>query len=75
MISKDSVYVKPNFVSNSAYFVPEVLRKNQYVFAGRLDSLKGIDILLRAWTLVPDKTAKLLICGTGPLEKWCNTKI
>ena len=46
-------------------------RENQFVFAGRLDKLKGIDLLLQAWKELGKKAPKLIVCGTGPLEDWC----
>ena len=44
----------------------EIQKKEQYIYVGRLDKLKGIDILLEAWRDLPGKT--LLICGSGPEE-------
>ena len=69
-IKAERVFVKPNFVKGKSSFIPESERKNQFIFAGRLDKLKGIDILLGAWKLMGDKAPKLLICGTGPMEEW-----
>ena len=47
-------------------------RENQFVFVGRLDKLKGMDILLNAWKQMGEKAPKLIVCGTGPLEDWCR---
>ncbi|WP_336790598.1 glycosyltransferase [Paenibacillus sp. MMO-177] len=51
------------------------LRKNQFIFAGRLDKAKGIDVLLMAWNIINIKQVNdkphLLICGSGPEEDWC----
>ena len=47
-------------------------RENQFVFVGRLDKLKGMDILLNAWKQMGEKAPKLIFCGTGPLEDWCR---
>jgi glycosyltransferase involved in cell wall biosynthesis len=52
-------------------------RNNQFVFAGRLDKLKGIELLLTAWKLVEEESPEgddpeLIICGTGPEEDWCE---
>lgn len=71
-IKPEQVYVKPNFVENNCTFVPEGERKEQYVFVGRLDKLKGIDILFEAWELMGETAPKLIVCGTGPMEKWCK---
>lgn len=40
-------------------------KEDYYIFIGRLEKIKGIDILLKAWKDLPQK---LLICGTGPEE-------
>ncbi len=54
-------------------------RECQYVFVGRIERLKGIDILLQAWRQVEnsqgERTPKLIICGTGPMEEWCKNYI
>ena len=71
-IKEDKVFVKPNFVESKEKFVPEEQRKDQFVFAGRLDKLKGIDILLKAWKQMGEEAPKLVVCGTGPMEKWCR---
>ena len=78
-INKTKVDVKPNFVQQKYAPLPYSNRKDQFVFAGRLDALKGIDILLRAWKLAKDKypnfNTRLIVCGTGPMEEWCNNYI
>lgn len=71
-IRESRVFVKPNFVECNEEFIPEELRKNQFIFAGRLDKLKGIDILLEAWSQMGEKAPYLIICGTGPMETWCR---
>lgn len=71
-ISQNSVFVKPNFVDNSCNFVPEEKRLNQFIYAGRLDKLKGIELLLEAWKAMGKTAPKLIICGIGPMEEWCR---
>lgn len=71
-IKEKQVFVKPNFVDCKEKFVPEEQRENQFVFAGRLDKLKGIDILLKAWKEMGTEAPKLIVCGTGPMEDWCR---
>lgn len=71
-IREDRVFVKPNFVESVGEFVSEDERENQFIFAGRLDKLKGIDILLKAWKEMGENAPKLIVCGTGPMEEWCN---
>lgn len=72
-IKPERVFVKPNFVERKDGFIPETDRENQFVFAGRLDKLKGIDILFEAWKRMGDIAPKLVVCGTGPMEEWCKS--
>lgn len=71
-IKPEKVFVKPNFVESVGEFVSEEKRKDQFVFAGRLDKLKGIDILFEAWKQMGAEAPKLVVCGTGPMEAWCK---
>ena len=71
-IKPERVFVKPNFVNSDLPIIPFEKRKNQFVFAGRLDKLKGIDILFKAWKKLGNDAPELVVCGTGPMEKWCN---
>lgn len=72
-ICENKVFVKPNFVKIDRKVIPFNKRKNQFVFVGRLDKLKGIDLLLEAWNGIKD--SNLIICGTGPEEDWCKQYI
>ena len=71
-VREEKVFVKPNFVKNNNQFIPGEQRLDQFIFAGRLDKLKGIDILLEAWKKMGESAPKLIICGTGPMEEWCK---
>ena len=71
-IDINRVYVKPNFVIRKSNDPINIKRKNQFVFVGRLDLLKGIDILLKAWKKVDYGVGNLVICGTGPMSGWCD---
>lgn len=74
-IKPERVFVKPNFVECKNEFVSEKDRMNQFVFAGRLDKLKGIDLLFKAWKRMGAHAPKLIVCGTGPMEDWCKSFI
>lgn len=71
-IKPEKIFVKPNFVESKVFFVPEESRENQFVFAGRLDKLKGVDVLFETWKRMGDAAPKLVVCGTGPMEEWCK---
>jgi len=74
-IKEENIYVKPNYVKMSAGSTINHNRKQQIVYAGRLDKLKGVDFLLEAWNEQKNKELKLIICGIGPLEEWCKEYI
>lgn len=73
-IPSKNVSVKPNYVDAPETVVPYGARKNQVVYVGRLDALKGIRLLLEAWAHYERSggTMRLVICGTGPEEAWCR---
>lgn len=77
-IKKEKVFVKPNFTFSDFSEKSKIFnsRNNYYVYAGRLDKLKGIDILFETWkileTQMGDDTPVLVVCGGGPLEDWCR---
>lgn len=71
-VKKEKVFVKPNFIKNNNEFIPVEERIDQFIFVGRLDKLKGIDILLEAWKKMGESAPKLILCGTGTMEKWCK---
>lgn len=70
--------IEGNGVTDNNYgglgIIRAVNRKNQIVFAGRLDETKGVDVMLKAWKDYCGE-GKLVICGTGPLEEWCKEYI
>ncbi|MBR6698054.1 MAG: glycosyltransferase family 4 protein [Lachnospiraceae bacterium] len=72
-IKSSQVYVKPNFTDYNSEIVPWEKRKNQVVYAGRLDKTKGIEIMLEAWKSVKD--IELIVCGIGPESEWCKSFI
>ena len=69
-IRENQIYIKPNFMNNNE--IDSITQENQFVFAGRLDKLKGIDFLFETWKKMGEKAPKLIVCGTGPMRDWCN---
>ena len=75
-VEEDRIWIKPNFAVNpDAEVIPFSSRENMFIFAGRLDELKGIDVLIDAWELLGDDAPQLIICGVGPLEEACKRKV
>ena len=60
IIDPDKVFIKPNFTfANTGQF----LRGDYYLFVGRIEKIKGLDLLIEAFSQLPDRN--LLIVGTG----------
>lgn len=74
-IREERIFIKPNFVEEAREIVPYEKRKNQFVYVGRLEEIKGIDVLLEAWKLMGEDAPELLMCGRGPLEDWAKNYI
>lgn len=70
IIDPEKLFIKPNFVDSQSKNLPFEQRKNQFIFAGRLDKLKGIHLLLEAWMDIKD--SDLIICGAGPEKELCE---
>ena len=73
-IKPEQVFVKPNFTfqETGREIIPYEKRERQFVFVGRLEKLKGIDVLFEAWAAMGDAAPKLVVCGSGPMEEWCK---
>lgn len=73
-IKINKLFVKPNFIEDSSKdVVPYDKRDNQFIFVGRLEKLKGINILFETWKYLGNSAPKLVVCGKGPMDKWCRT--
>ena len=71
------LFLKPNPVAAGKALPPLrplSARKNQIVFAGRLEELKGLRTAIEAWKLLKGDPAApvLLLVGDGPLESWAR---
>ncbi len=62
------IYVKPNFYPGAPVCRPWHERAARVVYAGRLSSEKGVDVLVRAWSLLGSQAPELCIVGDGPLR-------
>ena len=66
IVDAKKVFIKPNFTFAEGIEpsnVPE--QEEYYLFAGRVEALKGVDIAIKAFEQIPDR--KLYIAGTGPM--------
>lgn len=73
-ISRDQISVKPNFHIGNDVYQADRERKDQFVYAARLDETKGIMFLLKAWK-EKGISSRLIICGDGPMKEDVQTYI
>lgn len=66
LIPKDKIVIKPNFIDKKNKETIRIEDRKYFMFLGRIDKLKGIDILLESWKNI--KEEKLIIVGSGPEE-------
>ena len=64
-LPKEKLIVKPNFISIDPGF--DYNTQNHFLFAGRLDVTKGIEVILELDNKVNQST-QILIAGEGPLK-------
>ena len=75
MFDADRLVVKPNPVCvPNGPVTPWEERKNQMLFAGRLEELKGLRTVLEAWRRMGDAAPDLLVAGEGPLGDWAKAQ-
>lgn len=68
VVDASRVYIKPNFTFAEGLAPSREPEDEEYfLFAGRVEALKGVDIAIRAFERLPDK--KLYIAGTGPMTE------
>jgi len=74
-VKQNKVFVKPNFVNSANNSLDSGQRKDRFIYAGRLDKLKGIKILFQAWKLFGKNAPELIVCGNGDMKEWCKEYI
>jgi glycosyltransferase involved in cell wall biosynthesis len=68
-VPSNKIFVKPNFVEETARPTTLPSASNVILFVGRLSDEKGVDLLLRAWREARQTGAGVLrIIGDGPLR-------
>lgn len=66
IVDAKRVYIKPNFTFADGIVPVKTQPKEEYfLFAGRVEALKGIDIAVKAFERLPEKI--LYVAGTGPM--------
>ena len=74
IIDPDRVYIKPNFTFAEGV-VPSGQKPDEeyFLFAGRVEALKGIDIAVRAFEQLPEE--QLYVAGDGPMMEEMQTYV
>ncbi len=72
-VDEDKVFIKPHFtesisVDNTGY----QNEKPYYVYVGRLEKIKGTDLLLKAWQNLGDEGPDLYLFGSGDMDERCR---
>ena len=63
-LPRERVFVKPNFGADPGRLI--TLRLPRIVFAGWITRLKGLHLLLEAWSRLASATHQLILLGDGP---------
>lgn len=72
---ENRLVVKPNPVSvPTGPVTPWEDRTRQFVFAGRLEELKGFRTVIEAWRILGKDAPELLVAGDGPLADWARAQ-
>ncbi|MDU3526244.1 glycosyltransferase family 4 protein [Clostridium sp.] len=73
LIPKEKIFVKPNFCEKPNIPIVPIEKRKYFMFLGRLDKLKGINLLVEAWKDIKDE--ELVVVGTGPEEEYIKSFI
>lgn len=65
VIDMNKVYIKPNFTFQDDGKFESSSHLDYFLFVGRVEALKGIDVVIRAFEKIPDQ--RLVVAGDGPL--------
>lgn len=74
VVDASRVYIKPNFTFAEGIIPSSSPETEEYfLFAGRVEALKGVDIAIKAFEKIPQK--QLYIAGTGPMLEEMQTYV
>ena len=65
IVDMDKVYIKPNFTFQDDGNFESSRNLDYFLFVGRVEALKGIDVVIKAFEQMPDQ--RLVVAGDGPL--------
>lgn len=73
-IHAENIFVKPNFVNNTALQATSQEFGRKFLYVGRLDKYKGIEFLLNVWPSLPEEY-QLHIYGDGEYRQACEKAV
>lgn len=74
VVNPNRIYIKPNFTFAEEIVPSEEEPEEKYfLFAGRVEALKGIDIAIRAFEDLPEEM--LYVAGNGPMMEEMQTYV
>lgn len=73
-IDKDKLFVRPNFIPEIEYKEMPA-DKAYYIYVGRIEDIKGVDIIVKGWEKLGNDEPDLYICGTGDKESYIKKYI
>lgn len=73
LLGDKKIFIKENFDDLGDISIPVSSKKEFYIYIGRLDKEKGVDLLVKSWKNIKDE--KLVIIGTGELENYIKEYI
>lgn len=73
IIDMDKVYIKPNFTFQETAPEEPHTELDYFLFVGRVEALKGIDVVVKAFEKLPDQ--RLVVAGDGPMMDEMKTYI
>ncbi len=73
-VDEDKIFVKPHFTGNvEIEGSRSYSEKPYYVYIGRLEKIKGSDILLKAWENLGKDAPDLYLFGSGDMDERCKS--
>ena len=66
VVKNHHVFIKPNFVFP---IERKKEKKELFVYAGRIEKIKGISLMLEAWKQLGNDFPRLVLCGSGELDE------
>ncbi len=74
ILTKEQIYIKPNFTYELQQYNSMLYEQGDYyLFIGRVEQIKGIDVLIKAFELLPEQYLK--IAGTGTELEYYKGKV